>query len=348
MGLLKSGKTTVFEALIGESIDFEKHHKEKFLLHIVRVPDKRIDSLSKIFNPKKTTYPEISFLDYINIEGNKKSLNKEYIAKLKETDALLKIIRNFNSDYYPPALEIVDPYRELEEIDDEVFLNDILAIEKRLDKLKKAKYKLSNTEKNEIKILEHLLSFLNNGDFLYNKELEGTAFNLCRNYGLLTAKKEIIVINTDNMDDEIDVKLIEKLEKNNRPYIVISAENEKELNELDPTSRIEFAKEMGIEEFGIDKIINKFYNELDLITFLTMGKDEVKGWTIKKGTNALKAAGKIHSDIERGFIKAQVVSFDDFDKYGSIKECSSNGVLRMEGKEYIVRDGDIIEFKFNI
>ncbi len=348
MGLKKSGKTTVFEALTNIVFDPNKHHKDKFLAGIVKVPDSRIDFLSEIFQPKKTTYPEIQFLDYLNIEGNTKSLNSEYIAKLKECDGLLKVIRNFNNDIYPPVLNEVNPLKELEEMDDEMFLNDILAIEKRLEKLKNAKYKLSNVEKNEIKSLEKLYSFVSENKPIYKFELSEDEIRICKNYGLLSAKKEIIFINTENPDDTINDVLKEKLEKEERNYVIVSAENEKELNELDEESKMEFAKEMKINEFGIEKVIKNFYYELNLITFLTMGKDEVKGWTITKGTNAVKAAGKIHSDIERGFIKAQVVSFEDFKKYGSIKECSSNGVLRLEGKDYIVKDGDIIEFKFNV
>jgi len=169
-----------------------------------------------------------------------------------------------------------------------------------------------------------------------------------KNYALLSFKKEIVLVNCNDADDSIDEKLLTRLKDQDRMHAVVSAETEKELYGLEEAERKEMAMEMNIKEFSIETIIRQFYYLLDLVTFLTMGEDEVKGWTITKGTSALKAAGKIHSDIERGFIKAQIVSFEDFAKYNLIKECAKNGVLRLEGKEYTVKDGDIIEFKFNV
>lgn len=347
MGLSRSGKTTVFEAVTGRT-DVQPSHKEKFNMGVVKVPDGRISKLSEIFNPKKTTFPEIEFLDYINTDNQSKSLSAEYITKLKECDGILKVVRNFRSDTCPPALLEIDPYKELSELDDEILFNDMEIVEKRLSKLKTAKYKLSQDEKSEMSVLEKFQAALNSGKMLSSIELAKEEVRLVKNYALLSFKKEIVLINCNEADDKVDEKLKSRLESQNRMYAVVSAENEKELYGLEESERIEMAKEMHINEFAIETVIRQLYYLLDLITFLTMGEDEVKGWTITKGTQALKAAGKIHSDIERGFIKAQVVSFDDFIKHGSIKECSKSGVLRFEGKEYTVKDGDIIEFKFNV
>lgn len=346
MGLGKSGKTTVFNAMTGQNVDVNAHHKDKFNLGIVKVPDDRIDYLSKAFDPDKTTYAEILFLDYVNPEGSGKGLTGEYIIKLRECDGILKVVRAFGNEIYPPALGELNPAKELAELDDEMVLNDILIVEKRIEKLANAKYKLSNDEKHEMATMEKFKSVLDEGKQLNTAEYDESEIKYARNYGILSIKKDIILINAPSADYTPEEKLVSMLE--GREYAVVSAEDEKELNQLDENSRKELAEEMGITQFGIDKVIRELYDSLNLITFMTVGKDEVKGWTITKGTSALIAAGKIHSDIQRGFIKAQVMSFEHFREHGSAKECSAHGVLRLEGKEYTVKDGDIIEFKFNV
>lgn len=346
MGLGKSGKTTVFNAMTGQNVDSTGHHKDKFNLGIVKVPDKRIDCLSSIFEPVKTTFAEILFLDYINTENMSKGLSNEYIIKLRECDGILKVIRAFENEIYAPALGELNPLKELIELDDEIILNDILIVEKRLEKLTGAKYKLSNDEKNEIASMEKFKAMLDEGRPLHTAEHEDKEMKIARNFGMLSMKRDIILINAPASDYKPHEALLKKLA--GREFVIVCAEDEKELNLLDAESRKELAGEMGITEFGIEKVIIKLYDSLNLITFMTVGKDEVKGWTISNGTNALNAAGKIHSDIQRGFIKAQVMSFDHFKEHGSAKECSAHGVLRLEGKEYIVKDGDIIEFKFNV
>lgn len=348
MGLHKAGKTTVFNALTSQSIDPMEHMKEKFFIGTVFVNDERLKYLSDYFKPKKTTYPEIQFIDYNIQSGQDKSLNNEFIAKLKECQGILKVIRAFENPMYPPALGSISPLDELKEMDDEIMLNDILTVEKRLDKLKSAKYKLSNAEMNEIKILEHFHENLNRNEFLYNMNMNEDEHAIARNYGLLSSKYDVIVLNTSSADYKPDEDLKEYILNSKRNYAVVSARDEMEINELDDESKAEFAADMNINKFAKDLIAEKLYYGMHLITFLTTGEDEVKGWTIKDGTTALKAAGKIHSDIERGFIKAQVVAYDDFRQFGSFKECANNGVNRLEGKEYTVKDGDMIEFKFNV
>jgi len=345
LGFPNSGKTTIYESLTRRNI--QQGHKDKFNLCVVKVPDERIDYLSLIFKPKKTIYPEIEFIDYIR-EGEQKTFNTDYIVKLKESDGILKVIRDFNNDVHPPALLTVNPLKELDEIDDEIILNDISVIEKRLQKLKNAKYNLSVDEKSEVTTLQKFNEVLSSGKMIYTNEMNKEEEKIARNYGLISSKKEIVVVNIDDPSRSISNALKEKLEKMGRTYAVISAVNEKELNQLDTESRNEFAKDMHIEEFGIQKVIKHLYTMMNLITFFTVGEDEVKGWTIKAGTNALKSAGKIHSDIERGFIKAQIVSYQDFKKHENLKECAKHGVLRLEGKDYTIKDGDIVEFKFNV
>ncbi|MGE3062846.1 MAG: DUF933 domain-containing protein [bacterium] len=345
LGLAKSGKTTMFEALTQR--DVQPSHKDKFNFGIVRVPDSRIDSLSESFKPKKIIYPEIEFIDYIREEGQK-GFSADYTAKLKESDGILKVVRDFANDVYPPALSVVDPMKELTELDDEIILNDLGVVEKRLEKLKTAKYKLSAEEKTELAALTNFNNLLSSGKMIYSANLDKEEEKIARNYGLISSKKEIVVVNIDDPSRKISEDFRLKLEQSGRIFALISAVNEKELNSLDSESKNEFAKEMHIEEFGIQKVIRHLYSMLNLITFFTVGEDEVKGWTIRLGTSALKAAGKIHSDIERGFIKAQITSFEDFKKHGNFKECVKHGVLRLEGKEYTMRDGDIVEFKFNV
>ncbi len=347
LGLSKSGKTTVFEALTG--LNLSNNLKEKFHISSVKVPDSRISFLSKIFNPKKTTFPTIDFLDYNSVgEKEEKFIDNEYFAKLKECDGILKVVRNFDSDIFPPHFGIISPKKELEELDDHIILTDLDIVEKRYEKLKNAKYKLSTNEVFELNSLEKFKNILSEGKHLNMFEFSQEEEKLIKNYSLISAKKEIVLINVSSMDDQIDTGFIKFLDEKKRDYFIVSALNEKELNELDEESKKEFASDMKIDQFAIEKVISRFYKILNLITFLTVGEDEVRGWTIKDKTTAQKAAGKIHTDFERGFIKAQVVSFDDFQKYGSLKECAKNGVLRLEGKDYIVKDGDIIEFKFNL
>lgn len=345
LGLPKSGKTAIFEALTLREV--QPSHKDKFNFGIVKVPDQRIDYLAETFKPKKTTYPEIEFVDYIREEGQKQ-FSADYITKLKESDGILKVVRDFENDVYPPALSSVNPLRELSELDDEIILNDLGIIEKRLEKLRTAKYKLSAEEKAEMTYLSRFNEILSEGKMLYSVQLSKEEEKTARNYGLISSKQEIVVVNVDDPAKKVSEELKSKLETAERVYAVISAVNEKELNALDAESKSEFAREMHIEEFGIQKVIRHLYSMLSLITFFTVGEDEVKGWTIKSGTIALKAAGKIHSDIERGFIKAQIASFEDFKKHKSHKECVKHGVLRLEGKEYVMKDGDIVEFKFNV
>ena len=347
MGLPNSGKTTVFSALTGESFN-KSNVRDKFIIRNISVPDSRIDYLSDIYQPEKTVYPEIDLLDYNDFSADTKSLKPEYISKLRECDGLLKVIRDFDSDVYPPALGDASPAGELTEMDDEIILNDLLAVEKRLEKLENAKYKLTNDENIEMKILSKFREQLSSGDFLFRMEMNENEKRICGTFGYLSAKEEIIVINSNEPEKTSQPELIARLKEQNREFAIISAENEKDLNELEGEDREELAREMQISEFGIEKIINKFFYRLNLIMFFTVGKDEVRGWTLQQGDSALEAAGTIHSDLKRGFIKAEVVSYEDFKQYGSMKECATHGVMRQEGKEYTVKDGDIITIKFNV
>ncbi len=347
LGLPKSGKTTIFQLLSNKNLS--DNLKERFFVSSVKVKDSRIDYLSKIFNPKKTTYPVIDFIDYNPpLEKEEKGIDLEYFTKLKESDGILKVIRFFENEVYPPYFQDISPLKELTELDDHTILTDLEIVERRYEKLKNAKYRLSLIETAELTSLEKFKNILSDGRRLSEFKFSPEEEKIIKNFSLITAKEEIIVINTDSLERSLPQDLIDYLEKNQREYFIVSALEEKELNELDEESKKEFATEMKIDTFAIDNVISKFYKKLDLITFLTVGEDEVKGWTIKNKTTALKAAGKIHSDFEKGFIKAQVVSFEDFKKYNSIKDCSKNGVLRLEGKDYLVKDGDIIEFKFNL
>ncbi len=327
IGPEQSGKTTIFNALTGRdvsSFDTQMHQA------VVDVKDHRIEKLSEIFEPHRTIFPKIEFIDSGAYQGMSE---KQFIAELRKTDGIIKVIKGFDCN-----------------IDDEIgllntglILADLEIAKNRLERLSKGIKKLTKEEEKEKKLLEKIISDLENEKIPDISDFNEDDIKLIKGFGFLTLKPSIIVINIKDGDKEKDYK---------SPYgeevINIYGETEKEISLLDEEDRKEFLEDAGIKEPAINRMIRSIYSSLGLISFFTVGKDEVRGWPIKKGTIAVDAAGEIHSDIKRGFIKAQVIDYDTFMQYKSMKEARNAGVLRLEGKEYIVKDGDIIEFRFNV
>ncbi len=326
VGYQSSGKTTLFEALSGSFDRYE--YSEKQRIHNVKVPDSRIDMLSSIFCPKKTIYANIDFVDFPGFitSQNNMNLDQNTIQKLKELDGYLVVLDGFslNREYKD----------DMESFLSEIMLNDLVLLEQRLNSLKKA-----NNLEGEYPVLKRIYESLNNNIPVIETGLTGNESETIRHYRFLSQKPCLFVVNSGK--DEFPSSKSDSV-------FYINALLEREIRELPPEDQEAFLRELGYEEPLANRVLRKIYSLLDLISFITVGSDEVRAWTLKKGSNALKAAYKIHSDIAKGFIRAEVISYDDFSEYKSLPLARRAGRLRSEGKDYTVRDGDIIDFKFNI
>ena len=337
IGLNQSGKTTLFRALSGKGKTTEG-------IAIVKVPDERINRLSEIFNPKKTTYATIEFKDAKIELDNSGAFTSKTIGEIRNADALCIMVRSFKNDTVPHPKGSINPLRDFKEIEEELIITDLLQIEKRLNRLnREAKQKST-----EYKILEKLKRFLDDESPLNQAEITDGDKKLVSGFKFLTLKPFIVIINSDENNSIDDNPLINYLKNRSYEYLKIYAKIEEEISQLPIEDQRVFMEDIGIKESIIDRLIKKSYEVVNLISFLTAGEDEVRAWTIKKGSTAVEAAKKIHSDIARGFIRAEVVHYEDFIREGSFKACKGKGFLRLEGKDYIVKDGDIINYRFNV
>jgi len=335
LGLQYSGKTLVFEALTG----LEAGRKEENF-GTIKVPDERIDHLNQVFKPKKTTYAEFVISDFSLPQDSQSVISSKVKNFIQKADILLLILRNFNSEI---SSEPKDPVNEYKKIRDDIILTDYMVIEKRLEKEEKEK---KNTP--DVSVLKKLKKILE--EFNIPKEEDFTADELknVANYSFLSLKKLIVLLNQEEGVNDIPEGLNKIIGEDSLAVFSISAKLENELSKIPAEERQTFLEEFGLKESASVRLIKHIYKQLGFISFLTMGEDEVRAWPIKNGTAASEAAGKIHSDIEKGFIRAEVISYDDFTKYNSEAECKKAGKFRLEGKEYAVKDGDIISFRFNV
>jgi len=307
------------------------------------VPDERIDKLSKIFNPKKTTYAEMVFSDVPGEHGaDKKGLSAKALQQIRDQDALCLVVRDFDN----PAIEgNPDPMRDLENFHTECVFADLEIIERRLDRARK-----ENTSKQDMVVFEKMKAALEDGRPLRLVPATEVDRTPLRGYGFLTDKALLVALNRDEgrAAEPMPAALHARISELSAAGLVLSASVEAEIAGLPPDEQAAFLDDLGLKESALARFIRASYSLLDLISFFTVGQDEVRAWTIRRGMRAREASGRIHSDLERGFIRAEVIPYDIFMTYGTEHAVKEAGKLQLEGKEYGVHDGDIMHVRFNV
>lgn len=353
VGLSYSGKSTLFEAITGShGTGAEKSGATR--LATVAVPDERLDKIAETIHPDKTTYAHIDFLD---VAGVSSEMDREQAANIlsgsRESDGLVNVVRWFESPSAPPHPHgSLNPSRDLDELMAELIVADLEIVERRIEKLIKQQTKPIPTlekekEKKELAVMQRLKEALENGKGIASLGLNNEESALLRAFQFLSEKPMLNVLNVheDAIQSEETKKATALLGDRT---VIISARVEKEIAELDPDERAEFLKDLNISEQASNRIIRACYEALGLRSFFTAGETDCRAWTVHAGENALTAAGRIHSDIARGFIRAEVTSYADFEAFGTVKEAYKAGKMRLEGKDYIVQDGDIINIRFKV
>jgi GTP-binding protein YchF len=358
VGLPNVGKSTLFNAITkagAQSANYPFCTIEPNV-GVVTVPDERLEVLEKIYNSKRKVYTSIEFYDIAGLvrgASNGEGLGNKFLSHIREVESVIHVVRCFEDDNVVHVDGGVDPLRDIETINLELILSDVEIIDRRLDKIRKMA-KNDKSYQEELEIIEKVKNYLDQGHTARSLELSEKEQETIETLNLLTNKPVIYAANVSEDDilsgHENDlVKIVKDFAlKEKSTVIPICAKLEEDISSYDEEEKKAFLDDLGIKETGLDKLIKASYYLLNLISFLTAGEQEVRAWTIINGTKAPKAASKIHSDIERGFIRAETIHYNDLVSAGNIVQAKEKGLVRLEGKEYVVKDGDIILFRFNV
>ncbi len=358
VGLPNVGKSTMFNAITNAGAECANYPfcTIEPNVGVVPVPDERLDELTKMYNPQKTTHAIIEFVDIAGlVKGASKGegLGNKFLSHIREVDSIVEVVRCFEDPNVVHVDGNINPLRDIETINLELIFADIEMVEKRLERAKK-QLKADKKYQAEIDLFEKIKKTLEEGKSARTIELSDEEKELLNDTYLLTMKPILYIANVSEqqlpfgLEDEYVKQVNNYAKTENATVIPLCVKIEEELATLENEDKKEMLEALGLEESGLDKVIKQSYDLLGLMSFLTAGEPEVRAWTIKKGTKAPNAAGKIHSDIERGFIRAEVVSYQDLIREGSMNAVKEKGLLRLEGKEYIMQDGDIVLFRFNV